>query len=182
MTNELILNRCQRLLPKGQCPDEALPGTDRCEAHTSKTALRKQQDRNFHVADARTSARLNDLAASEGLFSLKEEIAITRHLGEKMMDALNSDNSEEAKLKLLLQAPMILRIVEILQKLVLTGASLELKLNGSLTKDALYVLADRMVAILEEELSDVPDYQEIIGRITGRFADSIDTAHNTTTD
>jgi hypothetical protein len=122
------------------------------------------------------------LVASEGLFSLKEEIAITRHLGEKMMDALNSDPSEEGKLKLLLQAPMILRIIDTLQKLVLTGASLELKLNGSLTKDALYVLADKMVAILEEELAGVDGYQEIIGRITGRFADSIDTAHNTTTD
>lgn len=182
MSYDLINNRCQRVLPKGQCPNEALPGTDRCEAHTTKTALLRQQTRNFTVADVRTATRLDELAASEALFSLKEEIAITRHLGEKMMDALNSDHSEEGKLKLLLQAPMILRIIDTLQKLVLTGASLELKLNGSLTKDALYVLADKMVAILEEELAGVDGYQEIIGRITGRFADSIDTAHNTTTD
>jgi hypothetical protein len=140
--------------------------------------LQRQQTRNFHVADARTSARLNELAASEALFSLKEEIAITRHLGEKMMDALNSDNSEESKLKLLLQAPFILRIVDTLQKLVVSGAQLELKLNGSLTKEALYVLADQMIAILEQELVGVEDYQTIIGRITGRFADSIDGAVN----
>lgn len=173
-----MASRCQRVLPKGQCPNEAIPGTDRCEAHTSKTALQKHQTRNFNVADARTSARLNELVASEGLFSLKEEIAIQRLLASKFMDALTSDNSEEAKLKLLLQAPMILRILDGLQKMVVSGAQLELKLNGSLTKEALYVLADQMVAILEQELVDVPNFQEIIGRITGRFADSIDGAVN----
>lgn len=179
MPNELITeHRCQRVLPSGQCANDALPGMDRCEQHAGKNALKRSNTRNFQINDARVTARLDQLLASEGLFSLKEEIAITRQLGEKFMDAMTCDDSEESKLRLLMQAPMILRIIDTLQKLVVSGAQLEVKLSGVLTKEALYVLARQMVRIISEEISHVEDSSIIVDKITTRFADEISAAQN----
>lgn len=181
MSEELILsNRCQRVLPSGQCANEALPGTDRCEQHTGKLARRRADSRNYHLQDVRAQGDIDRLLESEALYTLREEIALTRKLAQATLEGLKFDGTDKDNLNLAIKAPMLIRFVETLQKLVTSGLILEQKTGNILTKTTIMKLAQRLVDIMAETLEEagVSDFQLIVDSVTQRYGEEIAATQN----
>jgi hypothetical protein len=104
---------------------------------------------------------------------LAEEIAISKQLLEQFAKSLTCDSSPESVLELTLRAPMIVKLLETIQKLVTSGVQTELKVGSMMTKETALRYAQRMVEILSEEISHITDYQLIVDTVMTRFADEL---------
>lgn len=171
--NDLITNRCQRILPSGQCDKEALPDSDRCEQHTGKQAKSKSNLKSYQINDVRVAARLTDFLESDRLYSLAEEIAIIKMTLERFAASLTMESTPDSLLEMTVRAPMIIKLVETLQKLVVSGVQTELKVGSMMTKDTVQRFATRMVQIMADELAHIEGYQLIVDAVTTRFAEEL---------
>jgi hypothetical protein len=182
MTHELIppdsRDRCQRLGPSGQCTNPVIPGTDFCEQHTSKLAKRRLETRKYAIENTRLRASVGDFAGSEAIYSMREEIAILRSFIEQLIRSLDLNDSEHSRAQCAATAPMVIKLVETLERVVKTSGVMEVKFGHMLSKQAVIDLANMVVGVMAEEISHLPNYQEIVDRVTQRVTENIRKAEN----
>lgn len=163
--------RCTGTTPSGQCPSRSLPGTNKCAAHGGAVASKSFQRRQYLLEEARLSDRVSHYSSHESIYSLREEIALTRVLIEKLLSQPNVD--------LTLQAPALISLFQTLEKLVKTSSQVEVKLGAMLSKDTVFKLAAEFIDIVSEHIKDIDGYEEridsIIAEIKGAASEAKDT-------
>jgi hypothetical protein len=125
------------------CVYYAVPGTLRCPIHGGRLDEMhqvKQNLRSYKLAQWR--ADLDRFQESDGLKSLREEIAISRMTLESILSQC------EDKFDLMLAAPKIAMMLEKIQGLVVNCNKLEDRLGLVLDKSAILNLAEEIVQIV----------------------------------
>lgn len=161
-------NRCKVTVNgNNQCFHVAVPGENYCELHSHKPAGAAERD-IYYLTKARHRHRLTQLRDHEEIKSLREEIALTRILIEERWNQATSDAD------LLLACPMLNQLLLTLERLIKSSHQIEQNLGTLLSKSAVVTLGQSLVQLLIEELKQVPNYEEVIDRITDKLFNTID--------
>lgn len=121
---------------------------------------------------------METFADHEAIYSLKEEIAILRQFIERLVSSLSLDDTPEARANFAMQAPMIIKLSETLERLVKTSGTLEVKFGSMLAKSTVVALANRIVEILSEEISHIENFEDIVDAVTSRITHEIKNTQN----
>jgi hypothetical protein len=109
----------------------------------------KQELRNYKINQARMRADLVAKANSSGLIDLRDEVALTRYLLEKILNTVDHEND------LILQSSAISELVGKIEKLVVSCHKLELSTNSVLDEKQLVALAGTIVGIITTTIDNV---------------------------
>jgi hypothetical protein len=167
-------NRCQGAAPDGQCRNRAEPEDKYCRLHGSGQRLAEQQaKRGFLLAKATDKARLSAVSEElEPVKELRDSIALQHMLIEKRYNLIQSDAD------LLASCGPLNQMLQTMERLVTSCHRIETNLGELLAKHAIVALAKDMVEIVVDELEGIPNYEEIIDRITVRLIDTVQGANN----
>jgi hypothetical protein len=162
-------NRCQWVMPTGQCPKEAVENSNFCKDHHmgEDNSLRYYQITNHMVADSKL--RHN---AVEEIKDLREEIALCRALIETRLNMARDENELIASMGILSQ------YICTVEKLVTACHRMDTNLGNILTKTSLLNLAQEVVVIISEEMADLPDREILIDKISTRIISVIGSQNN----
>lgn len=166
--------RCQGVIKgsmAGQCPYKAVENTIWCPVHggtpqidlNNKAAVRKYRLGQYQ-------ARMEEFADDTEIKSLREEIAITRMCLENIVNMCKNQN------QLLMYASNIGTMVNQIRVLIESAQKLEEKNNNLLDRKVVIVIADSIVTLMGDYITD-PDKLTEIGM---RICDSIATAASPT--
>ncbi len=158
------LNRCQAVNKNGQCMNVAVPKGSNCMVHggnkqieaAERTSLENYQLTKFKIQTER-------LKNSDGIKSLRDEIAILRVVLETRLNGLESDTD------LMLYSGPISDIILKIEKLVTSCHKLEGSMGMHLDKSAIIQFAGSVVQIISDEITD-PD---IVKRISDRLLEAM---------
>lgn len=164
-------DRCQGVIANGtnagQCNYRASPGSKFCSlhgGHNAANAEKKAAIRNYKLR--RYQERVGELADSSEIKSLREEIGIVRMTLENIINLCDNDN------KLLIYAGQITNMVGMVSKLIQTCQQLEERNNNLLERKVVIVIADSIVTLIGQYITD-PDQLNEIGT---RICESIENA------
>jgi len=133
----------------GQCPFCKTEGTNYCVRHGGFIAVQKKQReglRNYRLTKWKN--RVGDLADSDGIKSLREEIGILRVMIEEMLNQCNDATD------LLLYSSRMADLVMKVEKLVVSCDKMEGKMGLLLSKDSVLQLASEYVEIINKHVND----------------------------
>jgi len=142
-------NRCHGITSAGQCRYIASEKSKFCAMHGGNQALEsqnKQEIKNYRLTKWRV--RVQELAESGGVKSLREEIGILCMMLEETLNMCND------KTELLLYSSKISDLVVKIEKLVTSCNRLENQMGKLLDKSAALHLAGQMVGIITEHITD----------------------------
>lgn len=148
--------RCEGTIATGQCPNCKILGTNYCPSHGANKTLQsknRQAVRNYRLQ--RWKQRVGEMADSEGIKSLREEVGILRVILEEML------NKCEDSTDLLLFSQRMSDMVMKIEKLVTSCDRLENRMGLLLSKDSVLQLAATYVQIINLHIED-PDKIEAI--------------------
>jgi len=154
-------DRCEGISQiQGSCPFKKVPGRKYCPRHGGTRGLRvdaKEAVKNYRLF--RWKKRVGELAESEGVKSLREEVGILRMILEEML------NNCKDSMDLLLYSHKMSDLVMKIEKLVVSCDRLENRMGLLLSKGSILQLAQQYVEIISENVND----PEIIERISTRM-------------
>ena len=156
-------DRCQAVIPAGQCDLLAVPGSRFCGKHGGNAAVQQQdktQIRNYYLGI--WQSRLQQQATSPVIKSLRDEIGILRIMLEERFKMCKNTTDI-----ILHSAPLTALITEI-SKVVSSCHKIEGQMGQMLDKSAVIQFAGTVVEILSEEVSP-----EIVERIANRLAQEL---------
>lgn len=162
------LNRCQGIYKDGQCPYESNEGSQYCAMHGGNQAQNKDDKiklRNLRLTRARWTARARELADSEGIKSLRDEIAILRLMLEEKLESCRGEAD------LMLASPVISEWIMKIEKLVTSAHRLESNLGELLDKAAVVQLTGELVAIIGEGLDSI--VEQLINDLGSEYEEKI---------
>jgi hypothetical protein len=152
--------RCEGYSAAGPCPYKHVNGSKYCPRHGGNKAIEAQQKeaaRNYRLT--RWKQRINELADSDGIKSLREEVGILRMLLEEMLNQCNDS------VDLLLYSHKISDLVLKIERLVVSCDKLENRMGLLLGKGSILHLAQQYVEVITENVSD----PEVIERISEKI-------------
>jgi len=152
--------RCQGVSKQGQCINKQSAGSQYCHAHGGNKAqdANKLKDlRNYRLAKWRV--KLDHFANSEGIKSLRDEIAILRMVLEERLELCNDATD------LVLQSHSISDLIMKIEKLVASCHKLEGSMGQLLDKQAILTFASDVIGIIGDEVTDT----EAVGAIADRI-------------
>lgn len=157
-------NRCQFVMPSGQCCKESVEGTERCLRHGGKPhdALKSYLITCKYLGDSPN----RHLAAQE-LKSLREEIALTRAMVETRLNMVQSEAEFIASM------PVFQGFMNTINALVTSCHQMEVKLGVLLSKAALLSLAQKMVETISSNLEGIPGRDEIVEKIASQIVELV---------
>ena len=142
-------NRCQGVTSKGQCHLKAVENSKFCPAHGGNRAFqaaKAQELRNYHLS--KYKARVGELGNSEGLSSLRDEIAILRMLIEERLNQCQDTHD-----LMMMSGPLADLIMKV-EKVVTSCNRLESKLGNLLDRSKVLQLAQVIVQIIGSHIHD----------------------------
>jgi len=151
-------NRCQGIVPSGQCTNLKVGQSNYCLSHGGASSIKKEEAKsiyNFRVDKYRL--RINEIAKSSNIKSLREEIGVLRMLLEERMNSIGDDLGQ-----LILQSGDLSEMVVKIDKLVNSCHNLESKLGVMIDKTTLLAITEQIVAIISSEIND----SEILDKIS----------------
>jgi hypothetical protein len=161
-------NRCQATTRHGQCIKLAVENEIYCDYHLrDRDAEDAQSLRAYMLTDPITSGAAGRHSQVEELKSLREEIALARAMIERRL------NLVESNADFLQACGTVNTYLLTLERLITSCHKLEVNLGSLLSKGAIVSLAQEIVSILMEELSEIDDYEQIVDRISGRMIELI---------
>ena len=83
--------RCKASVGTGQCMTAALEGSDYCQVHAGSYRPPVKGLRQYLLAQAQDRARLAALSEHDDIKSLRDEIALTRMMIERLWNSAQSD-------------------------------------------------------------------------------------------
>jgi hypothetical protein len=150
--------RCQANMMGGrsQCIFQRIPNSEYCPMHTAN-GQRKADDRALKLYRLQNyRERVEDIAGSPYIKSLKEEIGILRMALEQIINMCDTPN------KLSMYLDKMTNMIAQIAKLVNSAQNLEEKAGTLIDKSAIMVFADTIVSILSQYITD-PDILIEIG-------------------
>lgn len=166
-------HRCKGAAPDGQCMNEAEHGSEYCKAHGGVDTQNDEDIRSYLLSQADYRRRLAQLQQhQEPIRELKDAIALTHMLIEKRFNLVKTDADVMAACGPLNQ------LLLTMERLVKSALQLEQNLGSLLTKTSVLNLGQVMVTIIVDELSELPNYESIVDRITNRLFKSIEVSSN----
>jgi hypothetical protein len=163
--------RCQNTGgPGGQCRLVAVENSRFCPAHGGVATIKanaRNELNNYRLQHHK--ARVIELGQSEGVKTLRDEIAILRLLVEERM------NQCQTQTDLILNSGPISDLVSRIERVVTSCHKLEGSMGQLVDKQAILHFATRIVDIIAEELSTVPDADALVGRLADRIIGEIKT-------
>lgn len=165
-------NRCQGIRQGesgGQCVYLAVPGCKFCLMHgggTQANENKKAKLKNYQLTQY--AERVGDLSNNPEIKNLREEIGILRMTLENVINLCDSPN------KLLLYSDKITNLVEKVNKLVVSCQQMEEKNNNLMDRKVVIVIADSIVTLIGQYITD-PD---ILLEVGGKICESIASAGN----
>lgn len=153
--------RCQGVKPtRGQCDNKAMDNSNFCPAHggnLGRDKAKRQELRNYRLA--KFNSRLVELGSSEGIMSLRDEIAILRIMLEEKW------NSAKDTFDLIMMSGPIGDLVMKVEKLVTSANKLESKLGNHLDKTKILQFAQTIVQIIGQHVTDEETLETIAEEI-----------------
>ena len=129
-----------------QCCYKSIEGEDYCPKHSSPTRARAQSLKLYQLT--RFKARVTDLATNPAIKSLREEIGILRMTLEAAL------NLYESEAELVMNVSSISSLVSQVNNLVGSCHKLEMQTDQLLDKNQAMLLADQIIAVLTDHVSD----------------------------
>lgn len=153
--------QCEHTQPDGQCRATAVEGSKFCAKHSPdpQIGLRRQ----YMLNKAKYRQRYSEFAESDELRTLRDEIAILRMVMEERLNMIQNDS------EMLASCGQIAALATTIEKLVKSCNQLETRLGSLLSKSALLGVANELVQILMQELSDLPNYEYLVDKISERI-------------
>lgn len=142
--------RCQGVTHQGQCINKAVENSKFCPAHGGNKAFeanKVQELRNYRL-DKFKAREVQRLGNSEGISSLKDEIGILRMLIEERLNQCN-----DAHDLMMMSGPLADLIMKV-EKVVVSCNKLELRLGNLLDRSKILQLAQIIVQIINNYITD----------------------------
>lgn len=166
-------NRCQGITSNGQCQRDTQPGSNYCRLHGNHKDLAAEQDKSlYQLLKAKDRARLVSLSEHESIKTLRDEISIARMLIEERFNLIQNESD------ILTACGPLNSLLLTVERLVNSAHKLEQNLGSLLAKPTLLSLGNELVAIIIDELKNIPDYEAIVDRISNRLVQAIAKAGN----
>lgn len=150
VTDEDDPRRCQCIIPtRGQCYNVVVKHSQYCPAHGGNKAFQAAQNkqlRNYRLS--KFNARIQELGNSDGIMSLRDEVAVLRVLIEEKINRC----SDEQDL-LMVSGPLSDLIMKV-EKVVSSCNRLESKLSNHLDKTKVLQYAQMIVQIIANHVED----------------------------
>lgn len=162
-------NRCQGITANGQCIYKAVDGGKMCLAHgggKERAELKKHGLRNYQLQQY--GERVGQLANSDEIKSLREEIGILRMTLESTLNNLKNPN------QLLIYSDKITLMVGQIQRLVEAAQKMEERNGNLLDRKVVIIIADSITTIVGQYVTD-PDALNVIAE---KICESIIAAGN----
>ena len=141
--------RCESTVKSGQCPFLKIQGTNKCVMHgANKTSLvhKNEVKRNYQLK--RWQQRVAELADSDTIKSLREEIGILRMVMEEIL------NKCDDSFDLLMNSQRISDVAMKIEKLVVSCDKLEGRMGQLISKRAIIQLASDYVRVINNHIQD----------------------------
>lgn len=152
--------RCQAIFAGGQCPYKATEHSTKCAMHGGNKATERVEAENLrNYRLGKWQGRVDEFSDSSKIKSLREEIGILRMMLEETV------NKCENQGQLILFASKISDLVMKIERLVATCHKLESSLGMMIDKIAAQQLANEIVAIIGEYVTDPETVAQIADRI-----------------
>lgn len=141
--------RCQALAGKNQCIQRQVPGSKYCPVHGGNKALKSEALASLNrYRLGKYQARVEHFTSDAQIKDLRAELGILRMILEEKLN-LCLEIPE-----LVIQASPIGELILKIQKLVETIHKLDKDLENLLDKPQILVLAERIIAIMNDEITD----------------------------
>lgn len=153
--------QCQRLSNAGQCGHPAMPGSKFCRKHTRAD----QEIISYRINDPDL---LNSVQhhARGSLADLTQQVVLLRGLIERR---LNMADSEAEKI---VAYNFVATQLATLTKMTESMVKLQREAGDLLEKSQVEEFVDRVVQVVSEELSDLPNSEEIVDKIVSRLEEN----------
>ena len=132
----------------GQCKREAAPGLANCAIHTEHATFSDHDE----------------------LRTIREEIAIARTLLEERLNTIKTDAD------LIAACGPLNTLLLTIERLTTSCLKLDTTVGNLMAKPTLLRIASDTVAIILQELKDIPNHEEIVDKISKRMVDVMDSA------
>lgn len=166
--------RCKGTNPEGQCWNRAEEGSDFCRAHHGVNLAPARNMRQYLLTKVEERTRLAHFAEHDEIKSLRDEIALSRMLIEKLYNSINTHAD------LLTTCGPLNKLLLTVDKLVKDSHKLEQSLGNLLGRPAVLRLGQQIVEILMVRLEGVPDYVRLVDSILDDLVPTINSATNET--
>jgi len=125
-----------------------MPGANHCARHGGNMANPKEKHlRNYRLTKWKN--RVGELADSQGIKSLREEVGILRIIMEEML------NQCEDATDLLLYSSRMADLVMKIEKVVISCDKMESKMGMLLSRESVLQLAGEFVSIIADQVDDM---------------------------
>jgi hypothetical protein len=151
--------RCKGATANGQCPIIAMDGSQFCTFHANHDP-KKHSLRQYKLSVYKNRERVGDFAYHDELSSLKEEIGILRTLVEDRLELIKSPND------MIIHASAIESLCTKIKDLLLATQVLEAKANLVLDRGQVVELAQNIVAIVGQYVSDPDVLADVAGEVS----------------
>jgi hypothetical protein len=142
--------RCQSNNSRGQCQIAKAPGSDYCILHGGHRNNQKKQRLNNYRLD-KWHQRVNEMANSDGIKSLRDEIGILRMVLEEQLNQIQDAT------QLIVMSHAISDLILKIEKVVFSCHRIEKSMGDLINRSDVVNLASQIIGILEAELADVQD-------------------------
>jgi hypothetical protein len=141
-------NRCQSIALNGQCIYKAVEGIKNCPMHAgaSQNVIKQEKVRNYRLQ--KWNRRINEIADSDIIKSLREEIGILRILMEETINKCTDETD------LMIYTPRITDLALKIEKVVVSCHKLEESLGQTLDKQKILNISTRIVNIISQHITD----------------------------
>lgn len=157
-------NRCQGVTSNGQCLSLASPGAKFCSFHGPGAVkqVKTQALRNFRLTQYQS--RVGEFADNDQLKSLREEIGIVRMVLETVL------NQCQTPVDLLMNTTKISNLIGQIEKLVVSCHRLEEKTGLLMDATGALVLANSLIDIISEHVTDEAALEAVSSKILAAIA------------
>jgi len=169
-------NRCQGMIQSGtnagQCFYKAVPNAKYCIMHggaAQANANKKNALANYRLQQY--SERVGELANNPEIKNLREEIGILRMTLESLLNQCDNAN------KLLVYTDKIGNLVNQINKLIESAQRMEEKNNNLLDRKVVIVIADSIVTLIGQYITDPDKLNEIGSKICESIANAASPAN-----
>jgi len=144
------------------CPLNAMDDSEYCENHSrareEHPSQKKKRLFNYNLGKFR--AKVQDFAISPALKNLHEEIGVLRLMLESLINRCEDDH------ELMMNSTQISTLVLNIERLVTSANKLDINLGQLLDRNQATQLADELIQIITEEITDEEAVAHIAARIT----------------
>lgn len=153
--------QCEKLTGRGQCTRSTEPGSHYCSIHTSNA----DQVAAYRISNPELAESVEHHAKAS-LYDLAQQLILLRGIIERRLNmAADDDASQISAFNFVaMQLVNLTKMTEVVVKLSKDSGAL-------MEKSKVDDFVDKVIEIVSEELSSLPNHHEIVDRIVDRLGD-----------